>query len=463
MNSQQNLQVARPELLVFCDKLSLVLLLGQQESKLRCRDFKTFRDFNGFHVSWMLHNWLLACCWVWPRFRLERCKSSRMLASKHRWCQQVPASQSRRSLTVGYSHVISQATANIYHQNTNSLQNVQINIPLKPKWKPFSQLIGTEYLLYLLWCNKTYRMVPLDRWTAWLQPAAPVVVSGPGTNRRRDTWSAPSPISTCPLEASALGTSWNLDQQRSRANQAILHLPTLSIYNHNRKPIETITGKGSWSVRKANTEFMEWCRMYANRHGRRPFEKIARLALAPCRRGDPSIIPRHPMLGVTLQFQQTAPQWKKNKAFILSVNGIRVVPLNRWNELNNFKHLWQYIIRRQEITWDESVSHVVRPILACCLENLMKRYTKLENSSLGPLSGLEGCYNCSLLLCELNCDSFLSSTHMQNRAYKSKRISKDLKMSEQRKETFRLLTTINSRNIIIPAQWYDIYKYLYIL
>ena len=75
-----------------------------QESKLRCRDFKTFRDFNGFHVSWMLHNWLLACCWVWPRFRLERCKSSCMLASKHRWCQQVPASQSRRSLTVGYSH-----------------------------------------------------------------------------------------------------------------------------------------------------------------------------------------------------------------------------------------------------------------------------------------------------------------------------------------------------------------------
>ena len=70
-----------------------------QESKLRCRDFKTFRDFNGFHVSWMLHNWLLACCWVWPWFRLERCKSSRMLASKHRWCQQVPASQSRRSLS----------------------------------------------------------------------------------------------------------------------------------------------------------------------------------------------------------------------------------------------------------------------------------------------------------------------------------------------------------------------------
>lgn len=133
-----------------------------QESKLRCRDFKTFRDLNGFHVSWMLHNWLLACCWVWPRFRLERCKSSRMLASKHRWCQQVPASQSSRSLTVGYSHVISQATANIYHQNTNSLQNVQINIPLKPKWKPFSQLISTEYLLYLLWCNKTNRMVPLD-------------------------------------------------------------------------------------------------------------------------------------------------------------------------------------------------------------------------------------------------------------------------------------------------------------
>ena len=105
---------------------------------------------------------------------------------------------------------------------------------------------------------------------------------------------------------------------------------------------------------------------------------------------------------------------------------------------------------------------MVRPILACCLENPIKRYTKFENSSLGPLSGLEGCYNCSLLFCELNCDSFLSSKHMQNRAYKSKRISNDLNMSEQRKETFRLLTTINSRNIIIPAQWYDIYKYLYI-
>ena len=39
-------------------------------------------------------------------------------------------------------------------QNTNSLQNVQINIPLKPKWKPFSQLISTEYLLYLLWCKQ---------------------------------------------------------------------------------------------------------------------------------------------------------------------------------------------------------------------------------------------------------------------------------------------------------------------
>lgn len=35
MNSQQNLQVARPELLVFCDELSLVLLLGQQSKTLK--------------------------------------------------------------------------------------------------------------------------------------------------------------------------------------------------------------------------------------------------------------------------------------------------------------------------------------------------------------------------------------------------------------------------------------------
>ena len=110
---------------------------------------------SGFHVSSrMLHNWLLACCWIWPRFRLGRCKSSRTLASKHRWCQQVPANQSSRSLTVGYCHVISEATANI-HQNAKSLQNVQIKIPLKPKWKPFSQLVRSECLLYLwLWCNR---------------------------------------------------------------------------------------------------------------------------------------------------------------------------------------------------------------------------------------------------------------------------------------------------------------------
>lgn len=125
-----------------------------QESELRCKNISRFQ-----WISCVLD---VAQLTAWPRFRLERCKSSRMLASKHRWCQQVPASQSSRSLTVGYSHMISQAT-NIYHQNTNSLQNVQINIPLKPKWKPLSQLVSTEYLLYLLWCNKTYRMVPLDR------------------------------------------------------------------------------------------------------------------------------------------------------------------------------------------------------------------------------------------------------------------------------------------------------------
>lgn len=131
-----------------------------QESKLRCRDFKTFRDLNGFHVSWMLYNWLLACLLV-AGFGLDFVSSD----ANPLVCSLPNIDGVNKFLQASRadSHVISQATANIYHQNTNSLQNVQINIPLKPKWKPFSQLISTEYLLYLLWCNKTYRMVPLDR------------------------------------------------------------------------------------------------------------------------------------------------------------------------------------------------------------------------------------------------------------------------------------------------------------
>ena len=82
---------------------------------------------------------------------------------------------------------------------------------------------------------------------------------------------------------------------------------------------------------------MEWCRIYANRHGRRPFEKIARLTLAHCRRGDPSIIPVTLCWVWPCNFNRQLLKEEKNKAFMLSVNGIRVVPFDhgkpmKWTE-----------------------------------------------------------------------------------------------------------------------------------